>query len=317
MPKVSIVLTTFNRCHLLKQAIESVFRQTFQDWELIIMDDGSTDETKQVIEAYAHDSRIRYVFHSNQGISFSRAKGTQLATSPYVAFLDDDDVYHPKKLEFQVDYLEKNQMVGLVYSYVHMLDQNDQFLMRWPVRPAQTFMELLHDNTIPTNAGLIRKECFERLGTFRSDFKGSDDYEMWLRIAKNDRIDFLPMMAGIYRVHGQSMSNNKRKRCSNDVLVFQTVMQYGLSRVERKKVFQRVIELTYTKGSDALTSKNYSDAIFYFSQALRFSMVIGLHISWGRYSNLSYQLLRPYAALATAIVLFLKSSFLKGQSSNV
>ncbi len=323
MPKVSIIISTFNRSSLLKQAIQSVYSQTFQDWELIIVDDGSTDETKKMIHDYANlDSRIIPVSQSNKGISASRAKGIEFVTGQYIASLDDDDVYVPQKIEAQFDYLEKNPSVGLVYSYVNMVDENKTILLQWPVTPAQTFFELLHDNTIPTNSCLIRKECFERLGSFRKDFKGSDDYEMWLRISKHYRIKFLPIVIGIYRWHDHNMSHNKRKRCSSDVQVFQAVMKYELSKEEKKKVFQRVIELTYTKGSDALDQKNYSDAVFYFLQSLQFNLLIGLHISWGRYSNVSYRLLRPYAALVSAafgaFMFFMTNLFSKEQlSSNV
>ncbi len=305
MPKVSVILTTYNRTHLVGEAIESVLAQTYQDWELIVMDDGSADGTGDIVKAFAQkDSRVRCIHRENMGISAVRARSIAFAEGEYITFLDDDDEFAPDKLERQVSFLDAHPEAGLVYSYVDMIDAEKKLIRKWPYRAAESFVALIKDCVIQPNATLVRMECFKRLGTFRLDFKGGDDYEMWLRIAKFYPIAFLPFTAGTYRWHTSNFSHDWKKRCFNDVNVFKAVRAYDLSCEERKAVTQRVIELTYTKGSDAFSRGDYRDALFYFTQALRFGKTLGIHIAWGRSKNWFYGLLRPYVALVLAAVLF-------------
>lgn len=310
MPQVSVILTTYNRADLIGEAIKSVLAQTYRDWELIVMDDGSTDGTGEVVKAFVQkDSRIRHIRQSNRGISAARARSIAFARGEYVAFLDDDDEFMADKLEFQVRFLDAHPEIGMVYSYVDMVDAEKKLIQKWPSYGfAQNFVELIKDCFIQPNAALVRMECFKKLGTFRSDFRGGDDYEMWLRIAKFYPIAFLPVTVGIYRWHASNMSYNWRKRCFNDVNVFKAVSAYGLSPAERKAVVQRVIELTYTKGSDAFSEGRYRDALFYFAQALRFSKLIGIYIAWGRSQNWLYGLMRPYLAFVSSAFFALKQN---------
>lgn len=319
MPKVSIILSTYNRAHFLKEAIESVCCQTFSDWELIVMDDGSTDGTGDIVKAWAKkDSRVRHIRRNNMGISAVRARSIAFAQGEYITFLDDDDEFAPNKLELQVPFLDAHPEVGMVYSYVEMIDAEKKLIRKWPsYSPAQNFLELIKDCFIQPNAALIRTECFEKLGSFRSDFTGGDDYEMWLRIAKHYRLAFLPVTAGTYRWHESNLSLNYKKRCFNDVNVFKAVSAYDLSGSERKAVAKRVIEMTYTRGSDAFAEGRYQDALFYFGQALRFSKLIGIHIAWGRSKNWFYGLLRPYLALASSAFFALKRNAFGSRCQNV
>jgi len=140
---------------------------------------------------------------------------------------------------------------------------------------------------------------------------------MWLRIAKFYPIAFLPGTVGMYNWHDTNMSYDQRKRCFNNVNIFKAVNSYDLSSVERSEVVKRVIELTYTKGSDALSARRYQEALFYFGQALRFSPVIGTYMTWGRSRNWFYGFLRPYLAMIYCGFMFLKHSiYIKGQKAH-
>lgn len=308
MPKVTIVMPTYNRAELLKEAIKSILSQTFKDWQLVVIDDGSSDYTKEVVKRFAaQNPRIQYVHQNNQGVTQARARTVEFVTGEYVTFLDDDDLYYPNKLNDQVNFLDQHPEVGLVYSFLEMVDRDKKLIMKWPYQQSCSFSELVKDNVIQPNAALLRSQCLKKLGSFCKDLKSADDYEMWLRIAKHYPIAFLPVMVGCYRWHDSNMSYDKRKRCQSNVDVFKVVMSYRLSGEEREQVFKRVIELTYTKGSDAFHSAEYGEALFYFLQALRFSKLIGLHVAWGRHKNFVYGLIRPYLAILFSLMLLVKS----------
>ncbi len=128
MPKVSVILPTYNRAKYISRAIDSVLAQTYKDWELIIIDDGSTDNTKEVVEPYLKDKRIKYVWKENGGVSSARNKGLDMATGEFVAFLDSDDFYMPEKLEKSLEVFDRYPDVILVaHNVVNFFDENSSF----------------------------------------------------------------------------------------------------------------------------------------------------------------------------------------------
>lgn len=112
--KVSVIIPTYNRAEFISDAIESVLNQTFEDYEIIIVDDGSTDNTKQIVQSYT--SKVKYYYQEQSGVSSARNYGIKAATGEYIAFLDSDDQFLPQKLEKQVEVLENNPRIGIVYS---------------------------------------------------------------------------------------------------------------------------------------------------------------------------------------------------------
>ena len=118
MPKVSIIIPTFNRANFIGEAIKSVINQTFMDWELFIIDDGSADNTAEVVSRFLKDKRVKYSFKENEGVSSARNYGMKLALGTYVAFLDSDDRWSPEKLQYQIEFLDHNDDIDLVYTPV-------------------------------------------------------------------------------------------------------------------------------------------------------------------------------------------------------
>ncbi len=126
MPKVSVIIATYNRTHFVCEAIESVLNQTFPDFEIIVIDDGSIDNTKQVLEKYA--SRIQYIFQENKGRAEARNTGIKNAKCEYIAFLDDDDIWLPNKLEKQVIFLDSHPDIELVYTFTEVINEQGRLL---------------------------------------------------------------------------------------------------------------------------------------------------------------------------------------------
>lgn len=312
-PKVSVIICTYNRAAFLKEAIASVMAQSFSDWELIVINDGSTDETATVVADFMkQDKRIRYLSQSNLGLGGTRTKAPMLAKGEYLAFLDDDDFFLPDKLMKQTEFLDKNPDIGMVYGQVKMVKADNELIRIWPIQGATNFLELIRQCTIQPNACLVRKTCFEKVGTFNPHMNGSDDYEMWLRIAREYSIQFVPGTVGAYRWHHNNFSLNTKRRVKNLLRVYKVLQsQYSLNDEEKRQVITSVLFLTYFKAQEEMKSGNYAWAAFLIFSALKFSPKIGLELTWGSSKIWLYRLCRPYFA---AVYCLMKGFFIPQKS---
>jgi glycosyltransferase involved in cell wall biosynthesis len=203
---VSIVMAAWNAERWIAEAVASVVAQTHEDWELLVVDDGSDDGTAGIVEA-AGDERIRLVRGSHVGVLAQvRNRGLELARGDAVALLDADDVWEPTKLARQAGYLGERADVGLVHTGAYLLDDG----RRVPAPPpaAASFRSLLDENTIYSSSVLMRRELLDRHGPFDPDpaLHGSPDYELWLRLAPRTRFGLVPEPLVGYRVHPAQMS---------------------------------------------------------------------------------------------------------------
>ena len=194
-PTVSVIVPTYNRADLVGRAIESVLEQTYKDFELIVVDDDSKDNTREIIHEF-NDPRIRYICHDkNKGGSAARNTGIDLAKGKYIALLDSDDEWIKEKLGKQVTKLRERSNVGLVSTgAVHFSGDNNGKVLRKDIQQyrGEIFEELLMKGNVVSGGGssaLIKAECFENVGNFDERLKSSQDYDMWIRIAKKYEID--------------------------------------------------------------------------------------------------------------------------------
>lgn len=188
VPKVSVVIPTFNRCELVQLAIDSVLSQTFQDLEIIVVDDGSTDGTDQALQKYG--SQIKYVFQDNAGESVAREQGVALSSGEYIAFLDSDDIWLPEKLARQIDVLITHPRVGFVYCWAYMIDSRGSHLPRPPLgyglNPSvMTLGQLLENNYIvaPGSSLVIRREVYDAAHGYDQMIQFAEDWDLCLRLA--------------------------------------------------------------------------------------------------------------------------------------
>lgn len=188
---VSVVITTYNRRHLVCQAIDSVLVQSRPAAEVIVVDDGGNDGTAAALRAYGDN--IRYVYQENAGLSAARNHGIRLAAHPFVAFLDDDDVWHPRKLELQMPFMEGDSQLGIIGA-----DQFDWPLSAFPDIPADadwspvhvSWEQLVVRTLIPVSSAVIRRSVLDLVGGFDLSglLFGSEDRDMFLRIAEVSRV---------------------------------------------------------------------------------------------------------------------------------
>jgi glycosyltransferase involved in cell wall biosynthesis len=188
-PTVSIIIPTYNRKQSIGRSVKSVLNQTYQDFELIIVDDGSTDGTREVVAGF-NDERIRYVRHEeNKGEAAARNTGIKAARCDYIAYQDSDDEWLPEKLAKQMELLEHAPPeVGVIYTGFWKTQNHRRTYVPFPwvnQKNGDIHKELLKGNFVGSPVVLIKKECFDRVGLFDERLCNLVDWEMWLRISKH------------------------------------------------------------------------------------------------------------------------------------
>ncbi|WP_347273679.1 glycosyltransferase [Candidatus Kuenenia sp.] len=221
-PLVSIVMPTYNCAAYLPESIESILAQTYDTYEVVVIDDGSADNTKLVLEPYME--KIRYIdLGRNEGLPTARNLGIQSAKGEYVAFLDADDIWMPEKLEMSIDQFMKNPDAGMVYSKHINIDSKSQFMEGKIMRrlpSGNIFTQLFFEqNFIICSSVVVRKEVFNKTALFDSELVNCQDWDMWLRIAFYYKAIGIDVPLVKYRHSSKSLSKNR-----DNVLKYQKVI---------------------------------------------------------------------------------------------
>ncbi|MCX8043072.1 MAG: glycosyltransferase [Desulfobacterota bacterium] len=210
-PLVSVVIPTRNRCALVVRAVTSVLMQTHTDLECIVVDDASTDATKEAIMEI-RDPRLRYIRHeSNRGASASRNQGIIQAQGSYIALLDDDDTWLPEKIEKQLGvFANASENVGLVYCGFNFVAAHSDKIIATaqPTKRGYVYAEMLASCILGSPTPLIKKESLLKVGLFDETLPGCQDWDLWIRIAKCYAFDFTPDILARHYVHGNQISAN-------------------------------------------------------------------------------------------------------------
>lgn len=214
--KVSIIMPVLNGEKYIVEALESIDAQSYRNFELVAVNDGSTDQTGAILDEYARKFEVEHVRHAScQGIAASVNDGIRHSTGSYITFLDHDDAWFPDLLETHVRYLEGHPEAGMVHADFQTIDPQGEIIeptvaiCRDRKRPSgHVFRELFFDSFIAASTVLIRKECLDRLGGFDESLPWGD-YHLWLRIARHYQIDYIPKVVSKYRQHpSQSTRSN-------------------------------------------------------------------------------------------------------------
>jgi glycosyltransferase involved in cell wall biosynthesis len=270
-PFFSVIVPTYNNVRTLRKTILSVLDQTFSDFELLVMDDGSTDSTGLLVESIL-DSRIIYEWAENSGgPARPRNRGVSLARGEWVCFLDADDWWTPDKLEVCFEYID--DQVDLLYHDLEIMHLTSGRLRRlfkkgWQLhKPVLTDL-LVRGNAISNSSALIRKVILDQVGTIdeRKEMIASEDYNTWLRAAMiTENFLYIPKTLGCYLIHdqnisGKDMSINWEFACSEFV--------YTLNEVQKNKLMS---EIQYFRGRWAFCQGNYPVAVV----SLKFCLLHG------------------------------------------
>ena len=193
MQTITIIIPTYNRANKIHKSIASILAQTYQDFELLIVDDGSTDNTQEVVESFG-DDRLRYVrMPQNGGASAARNEGARLAQSEWIAFHDSDDTWRPDKLEKQVAYVKQHPEYAFVYCSYLMHKGEEEIAVpneTWGGKlEGDLFTSLLVRNSIGAPTMMMKKAVFEEVGGFDTTLKSLEDWDLALRVAENIQSD--------------------------------------------------------------------------------------------------------------------------------
>jgi glycosyltransferase involved in cell wall biosynthesis len=225
MPAVSVVIPTYNRAEMLAQALRSVLAQTFTDYEVIVVDDGSTDGTAEVVESFT-DQRIKYLRQENRGSSAARNAGVEKAEGKYVAFLDSDDAWLPEKLEVQVAAFERHPTVGLVSCRSLTIDPSNECafpleLLRPPGDEivADFHAEIIVSNRFMTPALMVKRAVIEKVGGFDENLVYAEDWDLWIRIARECECCDVGRYLAAVRVHPESATSDRAGTLEADLTV--------------------------------------------------------------------------------------------------
>jgi glycosyltransferase involved in cell wall biosynthesis len=240
-PVVSIIIPCYNTAQYLGEAIASALAQTFSEFELLIIDDGSTDSTPEIASCFLSDSRVRYIRQDNMGLSAARNKGIELSQGEFIALLDADDIWDPEKLKSQLDAFDNMPDCGLVFTDYSTFDEygiiasekNSVILETLNLLDFDTLY--CRNNFIYPSTVMIRRGLFETVGDFDVTLKSAEDYDMWLRIAKASRLAGIGSRLVRIRQHGSNMSLNIPRMLENEIAVIEKNRSSVHVRIVRKR----------------------------------------------------------------------------------
>lgn len=247
MPRVSVVIPTYNCAKFLGQAIDSALKQTYRDFEIIVVDDGSTDGTRALVAVY--EESVRYVYQSNQGASAARNAALSRSNGEFIAYLDADDLWRPDKLSRQVEFLDAHPNCGLVHTEVSVIDEQDTVLhacfnqdTKRPIPHGQCVRDLLLRSHIQTLTVLERRTAFDDAGKFDSRLPVAQDYLHWISVSlQGYGVGYLPEPLGQYRWRTGSLMSSERRLLGDFVKIYEILStEYGLERSQAPEIMQLV-----------------------------------------------------------------------------
>jgi glycosyltransferase involved in cell wall biosynthesis len=211
-PRVSILLPTYNRASYLPETIASALAQTFQDFELVIVDDGSTDNTAELVQAI-DDPRIKYIRQENCGVSGALNTALRAARGEFVAMLGSDDVWLPQQLRVLVPILDSGPKLGLVSARARAMNEKGELLH--PILgtslkfPGDALSSMLYSDSICAVACLIRRSFIERVGGFDEGLVANEDWDLWIRMAETSQFAYHDEILAYYRMHDASLTGKR------------------------------------------------------------------------------------------------------------
>lgn len=209
MPNVSVIIPAYNQGHYLSGAIQSVLDQTYQDFEIIVVDDGSTDNTAEVAKSFS-DTRVRYIYQKNGGLSAARNTGIRNSTGSYVTFLDSDDLFFPKHLDTLATMLNEKSDIGFVAGQTIPIDNEGNYLSEVPKSNTRELGDqFLLGNLLPVGSMMVRRCWLDKVGPFDESLRAYEDWELWLRLVRAGcQMTSVEQPVFQYRFHGEQMTRD-------------------------------------------------------------------------------------------------------------
>jgi hypothetical protein len=302
MPRVSVIIPTFNCARFLGRAIGSVLDQTFTDYEILLVDDGSTDETPELVAGFG--GRVRYLYQANRGPTPARNFALTQASGDLIAYLDADDMWYPDKLAKQVAFLDAHEGCGLVHSETTIIDEMDRVIhLRFnrekggKVPVGHCTLDLLRRNNVQFLTVLERRECLERTGRFDERVKGVGDYYQWILVAMDGMtLGYIDEPLAMYRWRADSLSTNR------SVLTEELITMYEILLAEKglaARFGQEAVDIVRTRLYELRRDLSYFDR-HQGHQARARRRVLRLIWEWPQRAELYLEMLKACVPTAMA-----------------
>jgi glycosyltransferase involved in cell wall biosynthesis len=212
MPTITTIIPAYNQGHFLADAINSVLAQTYQDFEIVVVDDGSTDDTAAIAQSFT-DPRVRYIYKQNGGLSSARNEGLRHAQGQFISYLDCDDCFLPEKLEILIGEMSNYPDLGLVAGQAVPVDEHGRHIGKTFATPLPADLrQLLLGNPLHVGSVLVRRNWQEQVGFFDETLRSYEDWDMWLRLARAGcQMAYVPKPVSLYRFHTAQMTRDGRQ----------------------------------------------------------------------------------------------------------
>ncbi len=271
-PAVSIVVPTFNHAQFLHQALASVIAQTFQNWEAIIVNNFSTDDTINIVESFG-EKRFRLInFHNNGVIAASRNEGIRLSNGSVIAFLDSDDLWYPNKLEHCMPAFDAHADVVCHGEYWVSDGMQQRQILYGPQKNAQYSKLLYRGNCVSTSATLVRKDLLIELGGFSTELEyiTAEDYDLWLKLAhRKSSFTFISEVLGEFRQHQLGASSSVERHLRSELAVITSHHKTNRTSIGNAIRFRRrSAKVFYSAGRTHMRGANSHQAIRFLLRAI-------------------------------------------------
>jgi len=209
MSSVSVIIPAYNQGHYLEECIQSVLEQTYQDFEIIIVDDGSSDNTREISTSFS-DPRVHYIYQENRGLSGARNTGIKKAKGCYITYLDSDDLFLPKKLEVLINKFENEPDLGIIAGQAIVIDEQGEKLGEvFDTPPPKDQLQFLMGNPLHVGSVLLRSEWQTKVGYFDESLRSYEDWDMWLRLVRAGcEFGWVGQPVSLYRFHQAQMTRD-------------------------------------------------------------------------------------------------------------
>jgi glycosyltransferase involved in cell wall biosynthesis len=296
-PAISVIIPTYNHAQYIIETVKSVLNQTYRDFEIIIIDDGSKDNTRDILNSYIDENLVHYIYQESQGVSAARNTGIKVARGKYSAFMDADDIMLPESLAKRIKFMEKHQDIDFVFTDFFLEDTKSNcnpypFLKKremllslspalekqdgttYSFHPSYYKMSIKKDIFPITITIMVRKKCFEDVGYFDVNLRMSQDEDMWLRIMRKYKVGFIDEPLSIYKRY-RSRISTKDELWYIDAIKY---LQDFLNKEEIKSdpeltnaVKKRINRMFFGQGHYYMNNKYFRKARMSFLRSLKYN----------------------------------------------
>ncbi|MCQ8847217.1 glycosyltransferase [Alteromonas stellipolaris] len=289
-PLISVVMPVYNAQNYILDALKSICDQTYQNLEIIVIDDGSTDSSKELIQSIADiDNRLKLISRENKGLISSLNEGIEVSKGQYIARMDADDLSHPERLSRQIDYLEKHPEVGVIFSGIEYIDEYGKIIRKKISSKTRAIepVELLFGCPVCHPTAMFNMNKVTKIEIrYDHNFKNAEDFELWTRIISAHSISIMNEVLFQYRIHSGSItsqnSDSQRKMAVNAIVK-------NLSSLSNSKKLKRYFFVVYNNHQGNESRHVTLNAIAFLFIRLKF---INYNFSLYKYATKSYYLVR-------------------------